>query len=640
MNLTEYKSWTLKEIAKALEEKNVNKTKIEVPTFQRNLVWSDEQKKMFIDSVKRGFPIGTLLFYKIPGKDTYSLIDGLQRSSTILDYINNPTKYFDASDVENYIVENLFNDLNITNLSKELFREKIRADIKGFLSNNDMNDRMLIPKCAQSILDKYSADDGNEMLMKTMMNITPCIEKFMNVYDLVAQSPMPVMVFSGEESDLPTVFERINNQGTQLGKYQIYAASWAVKNYMVTVENEEIINHIINKYEAFVNGGYVLEGYDKDEIKNSKQLSLFEYVLGFGKYITAKYINLFSADKSVQDINQAGFEIINACLGKSNKEIKNLHINLSKLDINLFEKRLLEVIDTVNAILKPYIEFKGNNHGGKTIFHAQNQIVSIISSTFREKYHIGDLDNDILDANGDRILDCNLKEPKSDWTDKLKILKITLPQHYVYDIISHNWAEGAFGKIYSILNENKYLHTIEKELWDSKLDDWLLNMNGRKEKKSVANPKSIEKLFLNCVYLNQFSAQDQLSESNFDIEHLATKESMKSIIKKHSWEGLPISSIGNLCYLPEYDNRSKGSKTIYQDASYIDYLKTKDLVISDIEEKYTFTKENEMEWLSSAYEKGEYDVFYNEYIKFLTNRFEKMKSKFYSTLKVISEEKH
>ena len=116
MNLTEYKSWTLKEIAGALEEKNVNKTKIEVPTFQRNLVWSDEQKKTFIDSVKRGFPIGTLLFYKIPGRDAFSLIDGLQRSSTILDYINNPTKYFDVTDIENDIVEKLFDTLKIENM--------------------------------------------------------------------------------------------------------------------------------------------------------------------------------------------------------------------------------------------------------------------------------------------------------------------------------------------------------------------------------------------------------------------------------------------------------------------------------------------------------------------------------------------
>lgn len=637
MNYTEYKSWQLKEIAKALEEKNVNKTKIEVPTFQRNLVWSDEQKKMFIDSVKRGFPIGTLLFYKIPGKDTYSLIDGLQRSSTILDYINNPTRYFDASDVENDVVEELFIDLNITNLSKELFSEKIRSDIKSFLGNSNMNDTMLIAKCAKHIREKYVDGDIHEVPMSTMEKIQPCIEKFKKVYDLVAQSQMPVMVFSGDDSDLPTVFERINNQGTQLGKYQIYAASWAVKNYRVHVENESIIDHIIAKYEAFINGGYVLEGYDKDEIKASKELSLFEYVLGLGKYITAKYVNLFPSDKSVQDINQVGFEIINACFGKNNKEIKNLHINLNKIDINLFEQRLLEVIDIVNAILKPYIEFKGNNHGGRTIFHAQNQIVSIIASTFRERYYIEEIDNANNDGIEDKAIIYNFNEPKNDWADKLKKLKTTLPQHYVYDIISHNWAEGAFGKIYAILNDNKYLRPIEKELWDSKLDDWLLNMNERKEKKSIANPKTLEKLFLNCVYLNQFSSFDQLNDSNFDIEHLATKECLKTVIREHSWEGLPISSIGNLCYLPQYDNRSKGAKTIYQDVSYIDKLQAKGLLISDIEEKYTFTCQEDMEWLSKDYSDIEYETFRAEYIQFLNNRFEKMKSKFYATLKIVEE---
>ncbi|MGI6474652.1 MAG: DUF262 domain-containing protein [Thermoactinomyces vulgaris] len=63
------------------------KITIELPKFQRNLVWKEKNKIEFIESLKKGYPFGTLLLYKQEDKDDiFSLIDGLQRSSTIKDY--------------------------------------------------------------------------------------------------------------------------------------------------------------------------------------------------------------------------------------------------------------------------------------------------------------------------------------------------------------------------------------------------------------------------------------------------------------------------------------------------------------------------------------------------------------------------
>lgn len=58
-------SWNLRKITKALEESNVDNVKIEVPMFQRNLVWSEEQKKTFIDSVKKVFQSAHFYFTKL-----------------------------------------------------------------------------------------------------------------------------------------------------------------------------------------------------------------------------------------------------------------------------------------------------------------------------------------------------------------------------------------------------------------------------------------------------------------------------------------------------------------------------------------------------------------------------------------------
>ena len=102
---------------------------------------------------------------------------------------------------------------------------------------------------------------------------------------------------------------------------------------------------------------------------------------------------------------------------------------------------------------------------------------------------------------------------------------------------------------------------------------------------------------------------------------------------KNKWEqGLPVSSIGNICYLPEYDNRKKQDNTIYQDKKYLKYLEENDKSLKDIEEKFTLTTKEGMEWLNKKYGSNDYDKFFGLYKQFLTNRYEKMKVIFYKTL--------
>jgi hypothetical protein len=79
-------------------------------------------------------------------------------------------------------------------------------------------------------------------------------------------------------------------------------------------------------------------------------------------------------------------------------------------------------------------------------------------------------------------------------------------------------------------------------------------------------------------------------------------------------EGLPISSIANLCYLPEYINRSKGDDTIYQD---MNYFKNSNLSLVEIESKYTFTKKENLEFLSKTFQDGDFYDLKSEYIIFL-----------------------
>ncbi|SPF47045.1 conserved hypothetical protein [Candidatus Desulfosporosinus infrequens] len=60
--------------------------------IQRNEVWNAEHKSNLIASILRGFPIESLLFEEIPNSKNYKVLDGKQRTLTLIQFINNEFK--------------------------------------------------------------------------------------------------------------------------------------------------------------------------------------------------------------------------------------------------------------------------------------------------------------------------------------------------------------------------------------------------------------------------------------------------------------------------------------------------------------------------------------------------------------------
>lgn len=59
---------------------------VELPNFQRRLVWSQKEKKAIIETLHKGYPFGAILIYKYSDREKLSLIDGLQRYTTMKDF--------------------------------------------------------------------------------------------------------------------------------------------------------------------------------------------------------------------------------------------------------------------------------------------------------------------------------------------------------------------------------------------------------------------------------------------------------------------------------------------------------------------------------------------------------------------------
>lgn len=78
------KSFTLDTVFNKIEKGNINLS----PDFQRNAVWSKRQKCLFIESLLLRIPV-PVLYLSQDNDGNYDVVDGLQRLTTIREYMNN-----------------------------------------------------------------------------------------------------------------------------------------------------------------------------------------------------------------------------------------------------------------------------------------------------------------------------------------------------------------------------------------------------------------------------------------------------------------------------------------------------------------------------------------------------------------------
>ena len=629
--------FTIEELKQSIN----NEEKIVIPTYQRGIAWKKSQQENLIDSLFNQYPFGCLLLYKIKD-DKYKIIDGLQRSYTVIDYYDNPLKYFN----EKYIPEETI--AKVTRLvkseeTKEDIRVKLANMLKEYVINKckdmrelrdiDLSDLMI------SIINEWNDLFNNSENIKLI--IKNAIDYFCEKYDFICEKlRIPAIIFESPEDKLPEIFERINSEGSKLTKYQIYAATWS--DDKVKIESKElndIIVNVKNRYDSYLKDMGTLDGYDSVKITRTKEINIFDMIYGFGKMICRKYPDLFNYEDDAIKVESVGFNLINACLLQKSNNMRNLnltireYVGLNSQNISSFLSNILECIGYVNNKLSRGICFKGNkSQTGLTSFtlHTELQIISIIASLFIIKYMEYSVDDD---GNVDKIKfhkECNPNWKKN---QKSKFDSNVLKK-YAIDLIDFKWRGSGDSKLYNVLTNKKYY--TRRIMWDefeTSLDRYFTaQKNDRNERSKVANPNNVDKLILNLIYSSILSAKDQIDDSGYDIEHLATKGVMKTKIQnfRDPEFSLPISSIGNLCLLPKEYNEKKGEKVIYQFVKYYDKERGVDVKypISKYEKKYTFTKEKDFDWLiNEKLQCAEATSFKEEYDKFITKRFKFMKNR-------------
>ena len=599
-------TWTIRGVANAFNymatSKDETDSKVVIPIFQRGLRWDPARRRKFIDSLEKGYPFGSLLFAKQEGINKYSVVDGLQRGSTVCDYVFNPLGKDNITAIDKEVLNDI-KDAFFPDGASSSVVETIEKCILEYFHEQKQFEKVQMIKLASKLMEAIPNDqDKFELAQKITDCIQPFYDECLSKYNTICSSAVPIVVYCGPQNLLSEIFNRINTKGIPLNDYEIYSATWSQKKYVIN--DIDLVKYVLNKYLALSTKGFVVDGFDSTELMNTRQLTAFEWLFALGKQWGAKYDCLkLEADKSDDEINEVSFEIVDACLNTS-KSISTLDKKIQSYDVNKLKKRIEEAIEYVDKSIKVIGKFKGNKRK-YTVLHSNYQIISLISYTFRKMYEPEKLD-----------------EHRDDWEDNAKQFSNQLLSHYVADVITNEWHDGGAAKVYVAINEKRYDDCILKERWEQIFDEYYHKQLQNKQRDRFSNPVNADSIILNCVYVNLFSAKDQLSnDKKFDIEHLATKERMRAVMKQFADLKLPISCISNLCYLPEDINRGKKEKTIYEATDM-------SLPIAEIEKKYSFTKKSDLDWILYDYMPDDRNRLIKNYETFLQNRYKSLKKRF------------
>lgn len=522
---------------------------IELPKFQRSIVWKKSAKEKFIETLKAGFPFGSLLLYKLSEKK-YLLIDGLQRFSTIQSFENNPCNYLDLSTIAEKEIKKFikiisdYKGYELPDAEQTSIQKKFIEICKEYnISDND-NKTIIIGEIIKKILyENNNSQDTLLKLLEIIEDIKKCIKSEINLDALY----IPVIIFSGDYSDLPFIYESINASGTKLSKYKI--------------DDLEILEKVEEKYlEMNKKSNISIMNFKDGEIINSKEINLFEYACALGKIIKEKCQDIFGdINKNNSDVDSIGFMLISMCINKNckiNKNLSEIFDRANPSNMIVLKNKIVYCCKEVNNILSSYVRL--NSESDPQIKNFPYQMTLIIAILF----HI----NFTINSDLSIYKNPNSKKQKEEFEKNM-------PFRFLYDYIQDIWGKRSDSeRADSRISSGIYSKTISKESWRGALQEFMMEqLNSTSYKR-----KKVNNLLINYI-IKLSNKNDNINYNDFDIEYIIPIATLKKSLKVGAF-----SDIGN------FYCKKKGTHSIAD----FGFLSPEPSEIHFINNENTFTIEN------------------------------------------------
>ena len=622
----EIKIWLVKDLMDAASKEPVKNWQITIPEFQRRLVWPEKKQKELITSIKKGFPFGSLLLFEdiekskkdAGNKKFYNLIDGLQRTHALKRYTSNPNSFFSDTDLDD--IDNEMSEFVARELGQESEQGKITVrreivnwvkSVEGFNVTKGWETSGLIQRFISEILkiepgtEEFFTTTGrlqfNGLFINRLKVFLEMVQQKADINDV----KIPIIIFNGPASDLPTVFEKLNTQGTTLSKYEVFAAQWM--GYRNHIKNKKIINSIWKKYEALVDESFTSDAWEDapdNKSKREREYSLFEYLFGFGQYLSESFPNLFEviADDKPSSV---GFNLVSACVGLAIKDMDKLPKRTDKLDQSQLEKCILEAIEFIDETLKSILSVRQHGRKKISIYHTEYQIISMIATAFHIRY-----END------------SLSEIEGWKTNRAKLEK-HIVMYYLYDILRGHWKGSGDSTLQDTVTNLRYLNSPPPtSSWESVLGAWFADEQiPLVHKGRYIRDQTPEILLLKYIYVHKLSVFK--NAKRYHVEHIIPVGKLKTLLRKDDNDDkMAINNISNLALLDESTNWKKGDRTFLE---YLEKERTDGNLNDDgfVNEKAKLEEQLicQAQFLPNELSKNSYDDF-------VTARFELLKTEF------------
>lgn len=346
-----------------------------------------------------------------------------------------------------------------------------------------------------------------------------------------------------------TVFQKLNQEGVKLSKYDVFAATWF--GHTVHVKGDtEFIKQIIKKYDASQEkSGLEISNYDPDAMLKTGELTAFEYAFALGKELIDKCPILFNSKKDDSKVESIGFLILAELLGLSYQSMNKLASEMERhirLDFIKLKDAIIDTAKSVQTAFGDYITAPTKKKPSLAC-HSELQLASCIVVLLKLRY-------DISIANG--LVD------KGNKAKKVKEIKRFLPKHYLYDILRGYWSGSGDTKLEEIIADPstcRYVKDVNRDSFEQVISEWLIASN---KKSSLTTVPAETKLFLNYLLRLSVNPAD-IAKTDYDIEHCVPKKVLQDYFTKKDI-AVPISATCNLVYIPKSENRGKGDMTYYQ----------------------------------------------------------------------------
>lgn len=524
---------------------------IQLPRFQRSITWGPEQREKLITSLINGFPVGSLLVYREPGSQSYLLIDGLQRLTTLIEYRKTPLKSLSLD----AIIEPVDDFVAAVQALWECEAQVVQGALRAWLDNQG---RITEEFDGTSLLADLSGRLGLELRGMTSIEaaarrLLTEIRKRVDLDDRV----IPVLQYEGDKRTLPAVFQALNQGGVQLSHYDILNAVWT--NERVVVDNKRIIAAIRERYAAVRDVGFQV-------VDVGGNFNLYEYLLGLGKhlldrdvtsdveYLLAKRRRSDRADELIFTLAGVAHGLRPGLLGELPTRFKR--DSQGAIDPLPFEKALGEALKFVASVLSPYLSLRLKGSRG-SVAHTDYQIASIIGRVLVGMFDPPDW------------------TPRDTWPTEREVLRRALPRHYLIDILRKEWAGSGDSRLFNMVWQRSsdgkftwpsaelsahYMSEVSDEALRRALQTYFESSLTQQDT-GRRSPSSIDRLLLQLSYRHHSTAA-ALSVPT-EVEHLMPVSLLRALVSEdRERRGWPINSIGNLAVLDKKTNREKSRLTL------------------------------------------------------------------------------